>query len=117
MKTENYFMRIRDLTDDEWKALPKEEILQLYKNCYKMLMEFINSKQTAIVDINTPFFCNTGVEIPVYDESYLNECIEKAKPNLSKIKDVDKELAEIRGPDEYSSDAMLGDKLEDILRH
>lgn len=27
---------------------------------------------------------------------YLNECIEKATPNLSKIKDVDKELAEIR---------------------
>lgn len=28
---------------------------------------------------------------------YLNECIEKATPNLSKIIDVDKELAEIRG--------------------
>jgi hypothetical protein len=27
----------------------------------------------------------------------LDECIEKATPNLSKIKDVDKELAEIRG--------------------
>ncbi len=34
---------------------------------------------------------------PVYDENYLNECIEKAKPNLSKIKDVDKALDEIRG--------------------
>jgi hypothetical protein len=28
---------------------------------------------------------------------YLNECIKKAEPNLSKIKDVDKALAEIRG--------------------
>ena len=28
---------------------------------------------------------------------YLNDCIEKAAPNLSKIEDVDKELAEIRG--------------------
>ena len=28
---------------------------------------------------------------------YLNECIEKAAPNLSKIEDVDKALAEIRG--------------------
>ena len=32
-------------------------------------------------------------------ENYLNDCIEKATPNLSKIKDVDKELAEIRGED------------------
>ena len=31
------------------------------------------------------------------DKAYLNECIAKAEPNLSKIKDVDKELAEIRG--------------------
>jgi hypothetical protein len=31
------------------------------------------------------------------NEEYLAECIEKAEPNLSKIKDVDKELAEIRG--------------------
>ena len=28
---------------------------------------------------------------------YLNECIEKAAPNLNKIEDVDKEVAEIRG--------------------
>jgi hypothetical protein len=28
---------------------------------------------------------------------YLAECIKKAEPNLSKIKDVDQELAEIRG--------------------
>ena len=32
-------------------------------------------------------------------ENYLNDCIEKATPNLSKIKDVDKELAEIKGED------------------
>ena len=30
-------------------------------------------------------------------KEYLNECIAKAEPNLSKIKDVDNELAEIRG--------------------
>ena len=30
---------------------------------------------------------------------YLNECIDRATPNLSKIQDVDKELAEIRGED------------------
>jgi hypothetical protein len=53
-------------------------------------------------DINTPFFGNSGVKIPMVekpkiDENYLAECIAKAEPNLSKIKDVDKELAEIRG--------------------
>jgi hypothetical protein len=31
------------------------------------------------------------------ESEYLAECIKKAEPNLSKIKDVDKELAEIRG--------------------
>ena len=34
---------------------------------------------------------------PVYDETYLDECIKKATPNLSKIKDVNKALDEIRG--------------------
>ena len=37
------FMQSRDLTDEEWMALPKEEILQLYKNCYSMLKQFIAS--------------------------------------------------------------------------
>jgi rRNA maturation endonuclease Nob1 len=39
---------------------------------------------------------------PVYDEAYLNECIRKAKPNLSKIKDIDKALDEIRGVSEIT---------------
>jgi hypothetical protein len=34
------YMKIRELTDEEWMKLPKEEILQLYKNCYKMLMSW-----------------------------------------------------------------------------
>jgi len=38
-------------------------------------------------------------EKPFYDEDYLQECITKAKTNLSKIVDVDKELDEIRGVD------------------
>lgn len=33
----------------------------------------------------------------LYQQEYLNSCIEKATPALSKIKDVDKELSEIRG--------------------
>ena len=36
----------------------------------------------------------------LYYRTYLNECIAKAEPNLSKIKDVDRELAEIRGEKE-----------------
>jgi hypothetical protein len=42
-------------------------------------------------------------EQPVYDEKYLNECIEKATPNLSKIKDVDIILDEIKGREPQSS--------------
>lgn len=38
---------------------------------------------------------------------YLKECIEKATPNLSKIKDVDKELAEIRGEQPEITDEMI----------
>ncbi len=38
------FMQIRDLTDEEWLRLPKEEILQLYKNCYTMLEDMIKSR-------------------------------------------------------------------------
>ena len=38
----NNFIQMRDLTDEEWMKLPKKEILQLYKNCYKMLLEYIS---------------------------------------------------------------------------
>jgi hypothetical protein len=63
--------------------------------------EILSAIEERKPDINTPFFGNSGVKIPmteksVYDEAYLAECIEKAEPNLSKITDVDKELAEIR---------------------
>ena len=34
------FIQVRDLTDEEWLELPKEEILKLYKNCYAMLLRF-----------------------------------------------------------------------------
>jgi hypothetical protein len=40
------FMQTRDLTDEEWLRLPKEEILQLYKNCYKMLIDIYTSKHS-----------------------------------------------------------------------
>jgi hypothetical protein len=52
------------------------------------------SVPTEEIDINTPFFGNSGAK---YDKAYLDECIKKATPGLSKIKDVDKTLDEIRG--------------------
>ena len=33
---------------------------------------------------------------PIYDENYLNDCIKRATPRLSKIKDVDEYLHEIK---------------------
>jgi hypothetical protein len=46
-------IQIRDLTDEEWLKLPKEEILQLYKNCYSMLMNYIKLSGEKIEDIQT----------------------------------------------------------------
>jgi hypothetical protein len=38
---------MRDLTDEEWLKLSKEEILQLYKNCYSMLMKHVEPSQSV----------------------------------------------------------------------
>ena len=62
------FMQIRDLTDEEWLQLPKEEILQLYKNCYKMLMDF--TQKTA--EEQTPT-----------DEEIKKECDKRYVGNLA----------------------------------
>ncbi len=42
------FMQIRELTDEEWLKLPKEEILQLYKNCYAMLQNYIMKPEKSV---------------------------------------------------------------------
>jgi hypothetical protein len=39
-KVKTIFMQARELTDEEWLKFPKEEILQLYKNCYAMLKNY-----------------------------------------------------------------------------
>jgi hypothetical protein len=55
--------------------------------------EFIESEQRKQTINNTVI----GFDVLKYNEDYLNECIAKATPRLSKIKDVDKHLDEIRG--------------------
>jgi hypothetical protein len=49
------------------------------------------------------------------DKQYLNECIEKAEPNLSKIKDVDETLREIKGEHlvRKNAEKILKDNLSD----
>jgi hypothetical protein len=47
------FMQSRELTDEEWLKLPKEEILQLYKNCYSMLKNYIGLSGEKIKDVKT----------------------------------------------------------------
>lgn len=47
------FMQMRDLTDEKWLQLPKEEILQLYKNCYQMLQNYIGLSGESIPDVKT----------------------------------------------------------------
>lgn len=59
------FMQMRDLTDEEWLQLPKEEILQLYKNCYSMLQGFISGEQSKEITTEediTNAFCDTRDE-------------------------------------------------------
>lgn len=61
-----------------------------------------------------------------FDPEYLQECIEKATPNLSKIKDVDQALAEIRGdyPTEFEEltkdpgdeHAIIEKEIDDFLK-
>ena len=41
------FVQIRDLTDEEWMKRPKEEILQLLKNCYKLLIDQVGLKEKS----------------------------------------------------------------------
>lgn len=43
--TSTDYMQTRDLTDEEWLKLPKEEILQLYKNVYKMLTDKLKEEK------------------------------------------------------------------------
>ena len=47
------FMRVKELTDEEWMELPKEEILQLYKNCYQMLQTMSNLSGKKFTNIPT----------------------------------------------------------------
>lgn len=64
------YMQIRDLTDEEWLKLPKEEILQLYKNCYKMLMDMVKSQSPS--------------DQPVTDEEIHNFAIDYIKKLVAK---------------------------------
>jgi len=89
----------------------KDKLIEKLKEIFKYLNDRANT-----VTLNWSYYVDLRNEItalekqveeqeskPIYDEAYLNECIAKAMPNLSKIKDVDKELAEIRGIEEQES--------------
>ena len=51
--TGSNFVRITELTDEEWLKHSKEEILQLYKNCHQMLMNYIGLSGEKTQDIRT----------------------------------------------------------------
>ena len=62
------FMQAMELTDEEWLNLPKEEILQLYKNCYGMLMQYVQGKDSReeIVKDFVDFLSDEGYDVPVH---------------------------------------------------
>jgi hypothetical protein len=65
--------------------------------------EFIESEQRKQTINNTVI----GFDVLKYNEDYLNECIAKATPRLSKIKDIDKHLDEIRGVEPELTDEEI----------
>lgn len=72
-----------------------EELIEHLKKAFQFqswggIEEFHHRTQQLESEIN-------ALKAEQSDEEYLNECIKKATPGLSKIKDVDKELNEIRG--------------------
>ena len=52
----------------------------------------------------------------LYQQTYLNECIAKAEPNLSKIKDVDGDLAEIIEEEKCSRCKDISDELVNWIK-
>jgi hypothetical protein len=88
-------------------ALPgKEQIIEILRE-FKPFIGFDEDNKKCygnIEDNSFEFIADEILKLSDLKENsekgnkdYLNECIEKATPNLSKIKDVDKELDEIRG--------------------
>ena len=90
----------------------KDKLIEKLKEIFKYLNDRANT-----VTLNWSYYVDLRNEItalekqveeqeskPIYDEAYLQECIKKATPRLSKIKDVDKELDEIRGIEEQKSE-------------
>ena len=61
------FIQVRELTDEEWLAMPKEEILKLYKNCYGMLQQYVkgNYQKAESKSVDQPG--TAGVEKKLLD--------------------------------------------------
>lgn len=81
---------------------------ELRSTLRKILIDFENADvgiKDSINDILNLF--GELRDYPVYDEQYLDECIKKATPGLSKIKNVDKALDEIRGIEPNDWDMIL----------
>lgn len=97
----------KQIEEQERKLLPLErkDVEDLVRNAYQRGYEdrdfdigYGSNLPFSLEQIDLKVNRKTNViETKAYDEAYLQECIEKAKPNLSKIKDVDKTLDEIRG--------------------
>jgi DNA repair exonuclease SbcCD ATPase subunit len=89
----------------ELLSLERKDVEDLVRNAYQRGYEdrdfdigYGSNLPFSLEQIDLKVNQKTNViEAKDYDENYLQECIEKAKPNLSKIKDVDKALDEIRG--------------------
>jgi hypothetical protein len=90
-ETEVHFIQTRKLTDEEWLRLPKEEILQLYKNCYKMLQNYIGLSGEKVEDI--PTITTTDFEIKKPGDQFKGKYpfISEEQAHYSSIKKAEEE--------------------------
>lgn len=86
------FMQSVDLTDEEWLKLPKEEILQLYKNCYSLLQDsYRNQKSQSVItdrEIEEVF----EYYHPTIDEDEKRICLKVAKWAIDRLNTDKREL-------------------------
>jgi len=110
----------RSFEQAEQDALTKKAVK--YCNCKANYdVRILNIEPPLAICTHCGKYIENNEQTPEFDKAYLDDCIKKATPNLSKIKDVDKELSEIRGvkPEsemaeeilEFLSNKMYEDKI------
>lgn len=101
----------REIKIDDDKLDMKEKISAILDD-YVIKIAFLGGNESMVAERTNARIRLIDELEKLYQQEYLNSCIEKATPALSKIKDVDKELAEIRGTDELAEKIAKTDYMD-----